>query len=662
MPFRVLVISLLILLVACDIARASDDELRQKRALLVLEDFRQWVDAKYQFIDQKYPDFSSSSHEFQESYNANLDTSILNSHFFNTSLLFSVGSDQSIYNNAGERSSRSDAFRYNYQFSGSGLDRSITPFNINSYRHTETVTSPFSPAYTSNTTGNEFKATLRNTFLPITVNFSRRTADNTGGSFDSSTVSDSFSLLGSHQYKDLSGTSFALTASHTTGNSVGGSSENARSYSASLSNNLRWGSGLKYSLSSVGQIYDNFDQNTPQRNVSLTETFTDHLGKALDLQASYSYSGNSSDNPSQVLTQTSVNMGEVIITHRLFDSVTTRLRGKYSDNELLNGSEIRYSAGGEVNYVKKLPGANHLTIATSALHEVIDNHVGSATISFHDIPLTGVKPGDILPLKITNGVLKTVTSVRSLDPVYTFQEGVDYTVDYVQGQLIFQQDGMIGRFPQGIDLLVSYNTFIDPILKYASDSYNINGGLTFQGGRYSIGAAYNSQWTTLLSGPSENSLRDSSSKMVYFNGNAEALTYRVSFTDSEMGSFSTRYLDSSGQYIKDLVIGRFAFSGTERYTWYSSNGTTPAYGENTTSLAASGVRNLTSRLRLTVSGNLYDSRSDAKSPKDMASLRANLLFVLNKTMITMDGQTSWSFSAGSVTRNDNVSIDFSRQF
>ena len=678
MPLRILLIALLTLLVAWDLAHASDDEIREKRALLVLEDFQQWVDFKYQFEDQgsNNGNQSSSSHEFQETYNGNLGFSILNPHFFESSLNFSAGLEQDLFHNAGQGSTSGNSLRYNYQYSGSGLDKSVTPFTINSYKTTETVISPFSPSYTSNTTGNEFHLALQNIMFPSTISFSRKSLDNSGGGNDSSTTSNTFSYTAAHQYKNFSSTGLSLSLSDATGTFSGGLPQSSRAYSASLSNTLQWGEGKKYSLATQGQVYDSFTQNVPQRNTNLSEVFVDHLGKALDLQMSYTIANSSTlgfaglqtsassavsaSSPSNT-TSTNVKTGEVLLSHHLFESLTTRLKGQYSDNELLKGSEIRYSGGGDLTYVKKLPGDNHLTISAAGVHEVIDNSLGSSQLTTVDESHTAVHQGDIITLPAT-GVLENVISVRSTIPLRTYAEGPDYTVNLPLAQITIVRGGLIDSNGLGTDLLISYTVFIDPVLKYASNTVNLNASMTFLAGKYSLGASYMDQWMNLIHGSSQNSLRDSSLRMIYFDGNLNPLTYRVSYADNVVGSLDAQTLEGSGQYIRDTGFGRFSLVGTERYSWYNATATVPAYAENATTLSLAGVRNLLTNLRLTMSTNVNDTRSDLRGARDIVSVRGSLLFVLNKMSLTFDGQSSWSFSGSTATRDDTVTIDLVRYF
>ncbi|HJV64477.1 MAG TPA: hypothetical protein VJ550_01960 [Geomonas sp.] len=666
MPFRVLVIALLTLLVAWDRAHASDDEIREKKALLVLNDFRQWVDLRYQFIDQHANDgtASNSSHLFEETYNGNVSGDLVGPHLFNATLGFQLGLDQNIYFSNGQRSARNDNFKYNYQLTGSGLDRSITPFTITSYRTTETVTSPYSPTYTSTSTGNELQVSLRNALLPSHLTYSHNTTDNTGGGYDTSTTTDTFGYSFTNNYRDLSTTAVSLTATQASGTAEGTPSV-SRAYGAALTNTLLWGTGLKYSLLSVAQVMDTKDQNIPQRSFNLTESFQDHLGKALDFQATYALADNTTNgftSTGNVNTQSTTQTGELQLTHRLFESVITRLKGKYSHQDLLQGYEERYGGYGDINYIKRLPGMNHLTAMVSGLHEVIDNKLGLNEVTTVDQPYPGVHRNTEINLPVGNGTL-TAVIIKSRNPMMTYEENVDYTVNYQLAQISILVDGRIDPAPSpGMDLFITYTVKQDSNIKYASNTVNTNASITFQGGKYTLGGSYTTQWMELLDGPANNSLRDSNMKMIYFNGNPDLMTYRVSLSESVVGTLTTRTVDSSAYYTRDIPLGRFSIAGTERFSWYSASETVPSYEENVTTISFSGVRSLLYNLRLTCTANLYDDRSSIRRPKDIATLRTNLNYTLNKMTISMDGQTSWTFEGSAVSRNDTVTVDFQRYF
>lgn len=627
----------------------------------MLEDFQQWVNLKYQYQDHSSSSGTkSSSHEFLENYNAGLNFDVLNPHLLTVNLTVSLGLRQSQFINDVQGSTGGSSIRHSYAFSGSGLDRSVTPFTVNSFRNTETVLSPFSPAFTSTTTGNELQVRLLNVFLPSTFSYTRRSLDNSGAGNTSSSVSDTFGYTATHNYKDFSITGVTLSASQVSGSSLGLNSA-SRSYSAALNNVLQWGPNGKYALSSQAQIYENVNQDVPQRNTSISEVFHDQLGKALDLQLSYALAQTSTLGFLDQSSDTKMNSFELQLSHHLFESLTTRLRGKYTLNELLGGSETRYAGSGELAYIKKIPGNNHLSLGFAGVHEVIDNRLASPLLTVTDQPHPGVHQGDIITLPVT-GLLTEVIRVRSTLPLFIYEEGTDYTVDLALGQITIVTGGRIDPSGAGTDLLISYVDFNNTDLKYASNSVKLNGAITLKSGKLALGGFYIEQWMTLIDGTPQNSLRDSTLKMLYHTGNLYPFSYRVSYSNTVIGSLDASSVDGYIQYVKDSTFGRFSLVGTERVSWFGASENTPGYSENTASVTMSALRTFFSRLRVTVAANVFDSRSDLRGAKDIFSLRTSMLFVLNKFTLTFDGQSSWNFSGQNSTREDTVSLDIARYF
>jgi hypothetical protein len=664
MSFRSLLITLLAFAVSWNVAWASDDEIRERRALLIFDGLQQWGSLKYQFDDQysNHGGGNSYTHQFQENYNANLSMSVISPHLFNMSLAFTGGLEQDNYHSATQGSTTGDSFRYNYHFTGSGLDRSITPFTLVSYRNTETVISPFSPTFTTDSTGNELHVSLHNSLLPSEFNYTRRTVESSGrGDSSSTTTSNSISYSATHNYKGFSTTGLSVALSDASGSYLGNTDQSSRAYSANLNNNLQWGIGNKYTLATLLQLYDSMDQSIPQRSASFSESFQDHLGKALDFVFNYSVTSTNTVDFAGKKADTLVNTGEAVLSHRLFESVTTKLRAKYAYNEMLSGRETRWSGSGELNYIKHLPAGKYLTAAFSATHEQVDNRLGSSLLSVVDENHPGVHQGDIIMLPLT-GVLKTVLRVKSLNPIFTYSEGVDYTVDYGFGRITIMPGGRIDRNGVGTDLLISYTVGVDPDVLYATDSVHASSSLTFKRGKYSVGGVYARQWMSLMGGADDNSLRDSSMATIYFSGSADPLTYRVSYTENSIGELQSKIGEGTAQFQRDTLVGRFSLVGSDRFSWFGATSTQDSYHENTATVSVAGMRGLGDNCRLTASANLFDDRSSLRSPRDIMSLRASLLYLLNKVSVTVDGKTSWTLSGKSVTRDDTITVDLLRYF
>lgn len=656
MPLRILLIGLLTTLVACNVAHAmGDDEIRQKKALFILGDVRQSTSLRYLFSGHTANGIrSNSSHGFQENYNASLQANVLDPHVFNASLNFSVGLKQDLFY-SGEQNSSTSAFRYSYMFSGYGLDRSATPFALNSYRSTDTVMSPYSPSYTTDSTGQELRAELRNALLPSTLKFTRTTLDNSGGGFDSSTVNNSYSYAATHHYKDFSASGLAVSLSESTGSFSGGAKEHSRAYAASLNNTLKWGEQHKYTLVSRAQVRNAVNRSVPQRNVNLSESFYDRLGKALDLQLSYFLANSSTIGFDNQQSESNLHKAEAVLSHRLFDSLTSRVAAKASSHELLAGTEYRYAGEGELDYTKKIPGDNRLDIRAAGVHEVVDSRLAGSHLSITDEVHTVPPPGEFIVLPLSGGILNRVESVRSSNTFVTYEEGVDYTVDFARGQVSI----VVGRIATGTELRISY-TVLPPTGKYANNSIFMNARVTFLAGRYSLGGAYSQHWMNLLEGPADNTLRDSSTKRLYFSGNLNPLSYLFSYTQSLVGDLETQWFEASGQYSRDSRFGRFSLAATERYSRYGATPTAEAFTENTATCSAVYLRNLFANARLTLSADAFDSRSELRGPRDIVSLRGSLQYTLNKMSLSFDGRSQWGFSRGTTTRDDTVSFDFLR--
>jgi len=660
MPLRILLIGLLTTLVACSVAHAiGDDEIRQKKALFMLGDLRQSTSLRYLFSGHTANGTrSNSSHGFQENYNGSLQANILDPHIFNASLNFSVGLKQDLYY-SGDQKSSANAFRYSYLFSGYGLDRSATPFALSSYRSTDTVMSPYSPSYTANNTGHELRAELRNALLPSTLKFIRTTLENSGGGFDSSTVNNSYSYAATHQYRDFSASGLTVSLSESTGSFSGGAKESSRAYAASLNNTLRWGEGQKYALVSRAQALDAVNRRVPQRNLSLSESFHDRLGKALDLQLSY-YLANSSTigfENQQSESESNLHKAEARLSHRLFDSLTSRVAAKASSHELLGGIEYRYAGEGELDYTKKIPGDNRLNIRVAGVHEVVDSRLAASLLPITDEVHLAPPQGEPIVLPLSGSILNSDSVVvRSSIPLFSYDEFVDYTVDPARGQI---STVVGGRIAPGTELLISY-TVSSPIVKYANNSIFMNTSMTFLAGRYSLGGSYSQHWMNLLEGPANNTLRDSSTKRLYFGGNLNPLSYLVSYTQSLVGDLETQWFEGTGQYSRDSRFGRFSLTATERYSRYGATPTAEAFTENTATCSVVYLRNLFANARLTLSANALDSRSELRGPRDIVSLRGSLQYSLNKMSLSFDGRSQWGFSRGITTRDDTLSFDFLR--
>jgi hypothetical protein len=333
------------------IARAGDVYEYRVR-LLVLKDFEQSANFKYDFSDHMAGNEYSRSHAFKESYNFGLDADILDSHIFTSSLKGGIIYEQDINSGLGLTTS-GKKLTYQYRFSGIGLDKSSTPFSLLSFRDLTSQESTYSQPYSTDSTSNEFSISIENSLLKSKFNFARTTLDNKGSGYDSSSVSYTYSYGAEHKYKDISTTSLSLSFSDQTWKGGGSAGEKSTTNQVTFANSLTMGPQNKYSLLTLFQWKDSVIDNIPQRYINFNETLQARFGKALTLEANYNFSKNSYiDYYGQTEVDTR-NGGEATLRHWLFKSLNTTLRGKVSSEEKTDGTEDRYLASGRIQYFKQ---------------------------------------------------------------------------------------------------------------------------------------------------------------------------------------------------------------------------------------------------------------------------------------------------------------------
>jgi hypothetical protein len=658
MPLRIILIIVLAVTGAVGVAHADESgiEYRQQRGIFLLEGFDHWVDTRYQFTDHgsNTGTADSNSQTALEEYNFNLYSAILDPDIFDSYLNGTIGYNQDWYNSGGTGSS-SDGLQYQYNFSGNGLRKSKSPFSINSSRQINTVATQYGPAYTTDTTTNDFSISLQHDTLPSSFHFVRNTLENTGGGFNGNTASNSFSYSTQHNY-GVSSTGFSGSISD-------GTSSNGDFHAAnvSLTNNLNWGADIRrYTLLTSLQLQDSEYAGVPQYTLTASENFVAPLGKALSFTTGCSISKNTTNDYLGDKTDTYGRAANAGLSHRLYESLVTSLTGKGFSNDILGGTETQYSGEAGLNYHKKLSELNGLTTVVDYLYLVDDRQVASSINTVQNQFYPGVQRGNTITLPLSGALLKTVLAVTSRVLGITFTEGLDYTVNYTLGTIFILPGGRIDNPASGtgMDLYISYTDFMDPSLKYASKSFTASTNITMLNGNYSVGLSYSQLKYTLLAGSAQNSLRDTRTIQAQFIGINDNFNFRLAVSDNLIGDLHYDTVEGNGQYIWDNVT----LTGIERFSIYGPSESSAAYTENSTQCTLAYTREFLDFILFNALLNLADVRNSLLKTNDYASMQLSGKFRINKLTVAIQGQTGWQFSGSAVTRDDMFKIIISRYF
>lgn len=638
-------------------------EFKPVRGVFLYEGFRHSLDLSYDFQNNESDLNKNSSHAYRERYNASLQVALFDPRIFDAILQGSLALNQS-QNKNDSSSSDSSNRSLQYNFSGSGLNRSRIPFTLLNYRSTNTVLNNFSPPTTSDDSGSQFEISFLNSQLQSKFRFIRSNTETTVAGATSSTLMNTYSYSAEHKYGGFSDTTLNAFFSDQTGSSTSSAKLTATANSLTLTNSLNLGVRHKYSLLSTFLLSNTTTDNRPSRFITFSETFSTNLGRALFLNATYFVTNSRQNGYNELVVENTLNHGDVKISHSLFDSLYTELSGSLDFNDSNEGYENRSSVRGSTTYTKSLSSANQLSLGLSKQYNVTDRQVSSGTTTINAEPHTKIHQGDVIELALADGTLRNVGAVMSRNPLFTYIEGVDYTVNYPLGRItILSGVGVrIDMDGNGTDLFISFTVYRDPQLKYASESLSLTSQLSLLNKQITLGSAWSKTRQKLIGGPADNSLQDASSLMLYANGNYDNFNCRFSYLNAETGGLTFQTFEGNGSASMQTSRSVLALAASDSYTLYDATSTSVAYRENSASVSLSYTRNMVKNSQFTLTGTLSDFRSELTPASDSLSLRANYRISFDAMTISLYAQTNLIFSTYGTTRSDSFHAGLTRYF
>jgi hypothetical protein len=650
-------------------------EVNLAKGLLLYESFQHWINVTYDFRDSKSGQNSNSSNDFRESYNASLQIALIDPRILDVNLQGSFVLDQS--KNSTESSWKSnfsswqplkkpippvDMFQYN--FGGSGLSRSRIPFSLLSFRTINKVQNTYTAPTSTDNVGNGFNITFLNEKLKSSFFFNRSNTDTTTDNISSNSLSNTYSYNAEHHFGSFSTTSFSVAFTDQNGSTSSGDTLSSSANSLQLHNSLLLGSRRNYTLTSSLQLTNSMTDKLPTRSLSVSEALGAALGQALFLTTTYALTNNRNSLPDGTTQENTQNQGDINVTHKLFESLHTTLQGTVAFNKENEGTDNKYSVRGTITYNKKLAEGNLLSLGVSKGYDLADRQLGSNTSTVRDELHAGMRQGDVIKLALSDGTLRNVISIKSRDPIFTYVEGVDYTVNYTLGRITILSGGgvRIDMNGAGTDLYISYTIFKDPSLKYSTDTLSLNSSLTLFDSLLTLGASWSEAKHTLISGPASNSLQDSNSLMLSAESNYDTFTARISYAKEASGTLGSQIFEGSVAKVLQTSNAIVALTTRDSYSLFDATLTSASYWSNSADMSLSYRRDILANTTLTLQSNINDSRSDQQSARDSLSFKASCQSTMNLVTISLSGQTSWLLDTHGTSRNDSVQIDLTRRF
>lgn len=664
---RILLICVCLLFSFRTVGCADDNiEIVQKKGLLLLQGYDHWLDTSYQFTDNHSTGSLNTSQTVTETYNFTTTAALMDQRVFQFTLGGSIGLQQVMNDLNSTGSSYGSGQIYQYSFSGTAFEESRFPLIVQSSRTLNTVTPPYSPTYTTDTTTNAAELSLLHDVLPLKFRYERDATTLESGSSTSNSISNNYSITATHKVRDFSQTSLSLSMTNaedsSNSNVVSANNLNSNRFSASLANALLMGANGNHTLQTSLQWTEENPSGVQQQLATIGSTLLSRFGKALDTQLAYQSNFTRTTDVTGEIQYESSNSVTASLHHHLFSNLDTRLRVLYIQDLILGGEETRYSGLAGINYHKLLPAASRFSFDVSGEHSVIDRNVVSTILTIRNEQHTVALQGESIPISNTEGNLLSVVSVTSINFGITtlYVPGVDYTVDTGLGSILITPGGAI---VPGTLILVTYTVNYAPSIKYATDTVTLGSSLSLLDGKYLLSGTYMNQEESLLSGRSQNSLLNTRVGQLRFKGFLPPdQNYTITYENFDSTNSSYRFLEGLWQYKHLFSRTSLSLQAREHYEIYDPQGSLPGHDQITSDGSVALSRPVLQFMQMTLMLDMSDLWDNKQGRTDLLFFRSNLSARFNKLTVTLNGQSSWRFIGTSLSRDDYVRLDVVRYF
>lgn len=646
-------------------------ELVQQRGLLQLGELQQSVTLSYDRAAHTASGGSSDSatNEFKEKYHVSTEVSLLDPDLLQLFLSGDVWLDQA--NSSGYANGSSEGVLYTYSVGGVAFARDPYPVNFLSSRSTNRIVTAYTSAYELTIDTNQIGVRLQNRYVPVHFEFVRSDMETSGLSQDSSSTNNTFTLTANNNFHDKSVTDLSTNISSGSQSGGGQATTDTRNYGVTLTNTLTLDRLRRYSLSSALQTQSSVQGATTQKQIDLTENLQCLFGQALQGNLTWWYNSSKTRDINineQKLTSNSVT---ATLSHRLFQSLETRLSGTYRTSDLLGGTESDYGGSAAFTYRKKLPADSELTLGFSGDQLITDRNAATSQLTYTNVRFS-LRPGDSVVNLNPTGALdpNSVIVGGKTNPILVlpdilYHAPADYTVDAASGQIRITPGGAIDTIliTTPVDLFISYQVNLNTSIKFSTTNMSASASLALFKNRYRLTGNITSSDQNLISGSASNaSLYNTRSDRIRFDATYPFQTMSLEYSDFESGPTEYSYVEGAWYYNRPFILSTISAHARDRYTMYgSASALSQAYSQNTAEAGAAYKRSLFSWAQASLALN-YVNTSGNNVSTNYIYVRADVQGRINKLTINLYGQTIWRVSGAQDMRDDYIHLEVTRTF
>lgn len=613
---------------------------------------------------------SSSSNRFRESYDAGINYSLIGPRLLNGQLKVGVQLDQNRYSASGTPSTGSNKAGIFYNLDGTFLDRSPVSVGFFTRSDYDTVSLPYGTNYDLNSNSFGFSLDVKNETLPFQAEFQRAVSESSGARDDRKQTTQRLALRSNH-VTDQSSTDLNATRSEYRSEAIGGDifpSTNYVSYLLSGRNTLQ-SSDQKKRLTSMASLVEEKSPDKQQR-LLISEGFGWQLGRVLLLNLDYS-GGWLSLEPAdgQPATDSDSHTGSVALTHRLYESLTSRIAVSRSVINQNDGKEILDSGVLDLNYVKKLGPEHGLSVGYNERRSWTDRDLASGTLQERE-EITAQLPGPVPPPPGQEdnqlrqmGIDQASIVVRdSVNRAVIYEPGTDYQVLSVGAFTALDFTPPTSRIVQGQALVVSYTYEVDPSVSFVSYGRSLGVGLGLDNGVWKFNATVQQAGQELRSGNAR-TVSPYDDMSYSFNASWQVYPSFVGFrwvmSESDFNPY--QYYQLAGRTILNVRGGNLTLQAREKYTLYErSRFRDESSWDNSFNCSADYGRRLFGGSFQVNAG--YSNAAGGGAVRHDFGLGSTYRWALGKFDLDLTAKTNLLVSDGYSVRNDQFNMRLIRTF
>lgn len=624
------------------------------QGLLLLGQPLQEVKLEYELQDTRNSTGRSSTtadlNRYFETYLISLPFAVLKRDYFEGNLTLGGRATEDFLSSSDGQSSSDTSLGLTYSFAGVFTRKKPFTLYVNASSSRDRVQQEFSPGYDLTTTIYGANAYYKNSFIPLNVTFTHDENKLSGGNQDQFNSEDLLTFRAVNSFRDFCETNLGASYNMTKDRQGTNPTQSLDILNADVSNTLSW----RLSRTTPGTLSSSYSYSrltgvSPLDTYSLRETVNQTLGRALESGASYGYSAQQSP-----LYAVNTTIGNIWLSHKLFDSLRTQLNGQGTFNKVPDGEQNQMTGTGTITYQKRLPLDSDMSLSVSESYQW-NQHKGVSSLrtQFNEqIKITDLGKRYLL----ANTNVTAITEVWNATHTIPFFRPADWDI-YQIGDQTYLTINPAGQIHTGDIILVTYTYGTDPELTIAATTLGLSGSYSLYNNLLRLYALYTMTDQRLLAGSARFTplgKRTTLTAGVESKFRDDTVGLKYDATDDAL--LTQNELTGYGIFTKDFGRNRFNLNLSDNYNYWTDKTTGRDAWDNSINVTSTLTRAFTRMSQGSIRTGFL--RTDGTTSRDAIYASLDYGITLGKLRFSLKAQSTLNNNYNPTSSNMNNLIHF----